>query len=138
MYQAEQLTTFYDKGRFLTQKYSEILEGIENDWTKIVTAHLLENEAQYLDNLSEDTRLINVGSFDKYVFPLVRRTYPTLIVNDIVSVQPMTSPQGIIFYLKFKYGTNKGAIVGGSEYMGDNVAGFDETYSSDTVKTEKL
>lgn len=65
-------------------------------------------------------------------------TYPALIVNDLVSVQPLTGPTGLIFYLKFVYGSNKGAITATDEYLGDNVANFDETFSSDTVKNEVL
>jgi len=38
--------------------------------------------------------------------------------------------------LKFNYGSNKGAITSGSEYLGGNVSSFDETYSSDVIKNE--
>jgi len=136
MYKTEKTARFFDLGKRLTAKYGDILEGIDNDYVRSVTAILLENETTWLESMDEATRLVNVGSFDKYVYPLVRRTYPSLIVNDIVSVQPMTGPQGLIFYLKFKYGSNKGAITSGSEYLGNNVSNFDETYSSSTIKNE--
>lgn len=43
----------------------------------------------------------SVGPFAKFVFPLIRRTAPQLIANNIVSVQPMTSPVGgLTFYGK--------------------------------------
>jgi hypothetical protein len=44
--------------------------------------------------------------FTKLSFPLVRRVYPNLIANEIVSVQPMTGPTGALFYLDYKF-TNK-------------------------------
>jgi len=32
-------------------------------------------------------------------FPFVRSVFPNLIANEIVSVQPMTIPSGLLFYL---------------------------------------
>ena len=136
MFQAERQNRFHDRSKLLMNKYAKLLEGIENPYTKAVTAVLMENETEWLNSLDESVRLVNVGSFDKYVYPLVRRTYPTLMVNDIVSVQPMTGPQGLIFYLKFNYGTSKGGITAGDEYLGGNTAGFDQSYSSDTITNE--
>jgi hypothetical protein len=33
---------------------------------------------------------MNVGSFSRFVFPLIRKSYPALIANQLVGVQPMT------------------------------------------------
>jgi hypothetical protein len=98
----------------LTGKWGEFLEGIpdRSDADRYIrgcTAMLLENESQYLQNLNEDTRSTNVGSFTKFIFPILRRVFPNLIANEIVSVQPMTAPVGAVFYLDYVYGTNNGA-----------------------------
>lgn len=37
--------------------------------------------------------------------PNVRRVSPQLIANQLVSVQPMTAPSGLIFYLDYQYGS---------------------------------
>jgi len=37
----------------------------------------------------------NVGSLDKYTFPLIRRVYPSLIASDLVSIQPLAIPKGL-------------------------------------------
>lgn len=42
-----------------------------------------------------------VHSFDKFIFPQIRRVFPTLLVNDLVSVQPMSMPSAQIFYMEF-------------------------------------
>lgn len=34
-------------------------------------------------------------------FPLVRRVYPSLIANEIVSVQPMSMPSAELFYMDY-------------------------------------
>ena len=90
-------------------KWSPVLEGIESDYTKRVTAQLLENQAKAIisDNLREDiaadvggmNTVGRLGTFQKFAFPLVRRVYPELIANNIVGVQPMQGPVSQIFYL---------------------------------------
>lgn len=45
--------------------------------------------------------------FRRGVFPMIRRVYPTLIANDIVSVQPMMTPVGKIFEVEYMYKVNK-------------------------------
>lgn len=37
---------------------------------------------------------------EKVFAPLVRRVYPNLIAQDLVGVQPLSSPGGAVFYLK--------------------------------------
>jgi hypothetical protein len=88
-------------------KWAPVLEGIDNDYTKRVTAQLLENQAKAIlaenaDRLDEDsapTTVGKLGTFQKFAFPLVRRVYPQLIANNIVGVQPMGGPVSQIFYL---------------------------------------
>ncbi len=41
----------------------------------------------------------NCLDFSKFAFPLVRRVFNPLIMQDLVSVQPMTLPAGLTFYL---------------------------------------
>ena len=91
------------------EKWTPVLEGIENDYTRKVTAQLLENQAKAIisDRLNEDvadgiggtTTVGRLGTFQKFAFPLVRRVYPELIANNIVGVQPMQGPVSQIFYL---------------------------------------
>jgi hypothetical protein len=39
----------------------------------------------------------------KILIPMIRRTFPELITNDIVGVQPMSGPVGLAFALRYKY-----------------------------------
>lgn len=39
------------------------------------------------------------GSLSKIVFPKIRKVFPQLIAQQIVSVQPMALPSGLIFHL---------------------------------------
>lgn len=37
-------------------------------------------------------------------FPAVRRIFPSMIAQEIVSVQPMAAPVGAVFYQDYSYG----------------------------------
>jgi len=42
----------------------------------------------------------------KILIPMIRRTFPELITNEIVGVQPMSGPVGLAFALRYKYDPN--------------------------------
>ena len=90
----------------LVEKWAPVLEGVDNDYTRKVTAQLLENQAKAViaDRMDEalgDTATTTgkIGTFQKFAFPLVRRVYPELLANKIVGVQPMQGPVSQVFYL---------------------------------------
>jgi hypothetical protein len=123
----------------LVNKWRDLLEGLpdrtEHDrYVLGCTALLFENESQWLQNLTEETRTANVGSFTKFIFPVLRRVFPNLIANEIVSVQPMTAPVGAVFYLDYIYGTTKGQTNQGGVFPRD----FDKDYSSEFINGEPL
>ena len=39
-------------------------------------------------------------------FPIVRRVFGGLIANELVSIQPMSLPSGLLFYLDYTYGSS--------------------------------
>ena len=93
----------------LCEKWEPILEGITDDSTRQMTAVLLENQAKSIltenaresGTLQEATTVGNLGTFQKFAFPLVRRVFPELIANKICGVQPMQGPVSQIFYLGY-------------------------------------
>lgn len=98
----------------LSQKWGQLLEGndgVKNPYTKGVSSILMENESTYLRKLSEDSLSTNVGSFTKYIFPVLRRVFPNLIANQITSVQPLSAPVGAVFTWDYKYDSRKGTKV---------------------------
>lgn len=138
---AETRQSINDKSyvRSLITKWGEFLEGMPDrteaqKYTLGVTALLMENQVRHLTDMAEDTRTQNVGSFTKYIFPILRRVFPNLIANEIVSVQPMTAPVGAVFFLDYVYGVSKGATQAGNIFPRD----FDRNYSSEYVAGEVL
>jgi len=43
----------------------------------------------------------------KILIPMIRRTFPELITNEIVGVQPMSGPVGLAFALRYKYSSQR-------------------------------
>jgi hypothetical protein len=121
----------------LDRKWGALLEGIparnaQERHVRAVSAMLFENQAQHLRSLNEETRSLNVGSFTKFIFPILRRVFPNLISNEIVSVQPMTAPVGAVFYMDYIYSTTKGPTTAGNVMPRD----FDKDYTSEFVNGE--
>jgi len=93
----------------LVQKWSKALDGIKSEYTARVTAQLLENQAKAVlaesNRINEEapsagsTQVGNIGTFQKFAFPLVRRVFPNLVFNYIGATQPMDAPVSQIFYL---------------------------------------
>lgn len=53
-----------------------------------------------------------VAGFTNVAFPIVRRVFAGLVANEIVSVQPMSLPSGLLFYLDYTYGSYVGGDAG--------------------------
>ena len=121
----------------LVDKWAPVLEGVDGDYTKRITAQLLENQAKSIveDTLTEGgigslagaTDVGKLGTFQKFAFPLVRRVYPELIANNIVGVQPMQGPVSQIFYLGASRRSD-GGILNGTAVEQNIYSKFNLTY----------
>jgi len=94
------------------------LESIKDPYKKAVTAMVLENQQQAMQ---QDAGLLNettsagptnitggVQNFDPILISLVRRALPNLIAYDVAGVQPMTGPTGLIFAMRARYASQGG------------------------------
>ena len=111
---------------------SDKVSPIENPHTRMNTAILLENQEEWCireantsgggwalgDHFggtgaqggqgqgvygSDDTYAPGDSRLPKILIPMIRRTFPELITNEIVGVQPMSGPVGLAFALRYKY-----------------------------------
>ena len=78
-----------------------LLEGLEGDAKRQGMARLLENQAAQLLKEASAMSTGDVEGFASVAFPIVRRVFGGLLANDLVSVQPMSLPSGLIFFLDF-------------------------------------
>ena len=99
------------EGHALLTKWEKtgLLEGIDNDRHRQSMARLLENQAKELLRESTSMSAGSVDGFAAVAFPIVRRVFAGLIANDLVSVQPMSLPSGLIFFLDFTFSDDLGS-----------------------------
>lgn len=90
----------------LLKRWEPLLEGIGDDHIAYQTARLFENQAKEFtkQSLNEElsqaaTTTGKIGTFQKFAFPLIRRTYPELMFNKIGATQAMDGPVSQIFYM---------------------------------------
>ena len=109
------------EGHALLSKWERtgLLEGMGTDRSKQGMARLLENQAKELLRESSTMSGGDVEGFAAVAFPIVRRVFAGLIANDLVSVQPMSLPSGLIFFLDFTTSNQVGgAATGGLPRLG--------------------
>ena len=96
------------EGNALLNKWEKtgLLEGLEKERGRQTMARLLENQAKELLREASAMSSGDVEGFAAVAFPIVRRVFAGLIANDLVSVQPMSLPSGLIFFLDFTTSTD--------------------------------
>ena len=121
-----------DRAATLLEKWGPVLDytsdsvkPIEDAHTRLNTAVLLENQEKWCieesntsgnggalgsshsysaaSTNSTDSYATGDSRLPKVLIPMIRRTFPELISNDIVGVQPMSGPVGLAFALRYAY-----------------------------------
>ena len=100
------------EGSALLKKWERtgLLEGLGDERKRNAMARLLENQAKELLREASTMSGGDVEGFAAVAFPIVRRVFAGLIANDLVSVQPMSLPSGLIFFLDFTTSTDGGGL----------------------------
>lgn len=107
-----------------------LLRGLD-DVNRENMSQLLENQASQLLREANTLGGDQVKGFTSIAFPIVRRVFGGLVANELVSIQPMSLPSGLLFYLDYTYGTN----VGGSATDGHSAYAVGESiYNNPTGK----
>jgi len=125
-------TGYIDRSRAqqLVEKWAPVLDytsdkvaAIENEHARLTTAILMENQERWCieeantagssgvfgspqqasSAFSSDRYAQGDSRLPKVLIPMVRRTFPELITNEIVGVQPMSGPVGLAFALRYRY-----------------------------------
>jgi len=130
---------------------SDNVKAITDDHSRLNTAILLENQESWClreNNTAAaggvfgtassmghggamtpvgDTYAAGDARLPKILIPMIRRTFPELITNEIVGVQPMSGPVGLAFAMRYKYETDSlgGSGVDGHSGLGPHTTGND-------------
>ena len=114
---------------------SGLLEGISGETDKANMSIMLENQAKQLvveANTTGTGASFTPGTGEQYAavaLPLVRKVFGQIAAKEFVSVQPMSLPAGLVFYLDFQYGTAKKPFADGDSMYGD---GFTNSHFGNT------
>lgn len=109
---------------------SGLLEGISSETDKTNMAIILENQAKQLvveANQTGGTATFTPGTGEQYAavaLPLVRKVFGQIAAKEFVSVQPMSLPAGLVFFLDFQYGDTKRPFTDGDSFYGTPSANF--------------
>ena len=124
------------EGHALLAKWERtgLLEGLGTDRKKNSMARLLENQAKELLRESTTMQAGDVEGFAAVAFPIVRRVFAGLIANDLVSVQPMSLPSGLIFFLDFTFSGDIGSGTADASRMGNTTGS--SIYGTDRVGSQ--
>lgn len=90
----------------LVEKWGKtgLLSGLD-DRRASTMARLFENQARWI--LKEASTQADIIGFQNVAFPMVRRAFAGLVANELVGVQPLALPSGLIFYFDYRYDTVK-------------------------------
>ena len=124
------------EGAALLNKWTQtgLLEGLNAAQSQNM-AVLLENQAKQLLKESSSLAAGDVQGFAAVAFPIVRRVFAGLIANDLVSVQPMSLPSGLIFFLDFTF-SNEINGVAATDRLGNAIT--KSIYGTDQVGQEVI
>lgn len=110
---------------------SGLLEGLDKRGA-LSMAVLLENQAKQIIAEANATNVggatFTTGEGEQWAgvaLPLVRKVFAQIAAKDFLSVQPMSLPSGLAFFLDFKYSDNNGGKVAGENMYG-NVSTFNK------------
>ena len=122
----ERAGTLLEKWAPVLDYTSENVKAITDDHSRLNTAILLENQESWClkENSAgaggvfgsagsmgqggamtpaQDFYATGDARLPKILIPMIRRTFPELITNEIVGVQPMSGPVGLAFAMRYKY-----------------------------------
>jgi hypothetical protein len=123
----------------LVEKWAQtgLLRGLA-DYRRESMAQLLENQTAQLIKESNGistggggmTSSGQLSGYSNVALPIVRKVFGGLVANDLVSLQPMSLPSGLIFYLDYTYGN----AVGGTGSTNDTYTRGQSIYGNPTAK----
>ena len=125
----------------LAERYIRAAEAVQKAQGKTLNLEKKVALATTLANtkmICEATNSSNIPS-KTYFMDMLTAVVPNLIAPDIVSTQALESKAGMISYLRFTYGTDKGATAAGTMFNNSLYTGrSDQNYSSRVVAEETI
>ena len=138
------------EGQRLAEEYRQYIEPATEVFKKVkgedMPDHTIASMAICMENLREhyesvkgrrgireDTYTDAIETLQRHGFKIIAALMPSLVAEEIVSVQAMDRRRGEIYYLNFNYGTSKAGVTKGDTMIGAKFGQQDVTtdYTSD-------
>ena len=132
------------EGEAMVKKHSRLISAVDralkenanygrglDQYRKVTLAQMLENTANMYEtmkrlNEANGVQVTDIAGKNDYL-NLVTAVMPTLVAEDVVSVQPLKQKAGVVYYLKSTYGDTKGRI-----NKGDTISEISRVWPEDT------
>lgn len=108
-----------------------LVDGLDSR-RKGIVGQLLENQKQYFMTETAAAGSVSaqdIAGFRKIIVPMIRRVIPGTIATEIVGVQPMQGPVGLVYTLRYQY-TEAMTQDGASPFGGYNINPGDELFGN--------
>jgi hypothetical protein len=94
----------------------------------------LENHAERMRSVTENTSTANVGTFIQHGYDLIVAVYPNLVLNQIASIQPLNNRNGEIWYYSIQADKTKGGVTSGDKLLDSKIGNrANMRYSSEMI-----
>lgn len=127
----------------LEKQYPNANIHVMNDEKKTRLAQVFENTKRALDQFNKSNRLFeatnphDVGPFKIHAYDMISGLYPTMIADELVSVQAMSQRIGQIYFLNYVYGTDRGGVRSGDSLLSALTGAADyNNYAGERIEDE--
>ncbi len=140
----EQTNNKYELGRLFEQselgrrklvveawKNSPFLKGLKNRDLGNMSI-LSENQKRQI--IKENNTTADMAVFDTIAIPMIRRQNQAMVTPNLISVQPLSYPNGLAFYLDYKVSNTKKPIKA-SHFENDLTGGQADNFEGNTFET---
>ena len=101
------------RGLWEARGWKEFVEHMP-EHKRPLAAIMLENCRTRFGRLDEVTRTTSLGTFDKWIFPVIANMSENDVIDQLVALQPMAGPVSQIVYMDIVTGRRKGRTPAGS------------------------
>ena len=106
-------------------------------------AQIFENTRLAIDSYTNRSRMFeatnpqDVGPFKIHAYDMIAGLYPTMIADELVSVQAMSQRIGQIYFLNYVYGTDRGGVLKGDSMLSALTGAADyNNYAGERIEDE--
>ena len=127
----------------LNQKFPNSNIHTMSDEKQARLAQIFENTKRAIDSFSRQNRMFeatnphDVGPFKIHAYDMISGLYPTMIADELVSVQALSQRIGQVYFLNYVYGTDRGAVHNGDSMLSALTGAADyNNYAGERIEDE--